>query len=90
MLVDKNAHGRVAFLPLGRVTRKCLKPKDTDFEPKTVGEHIKKRRLVLKLTQTAVARKLGVSQASLINWERGDFQPTRAPDPLSNYPVLGL
>lgn len=39
-----------------------------------VGEHIKKRRLLLKLTQNTVASLLNVSQFSTINWERGDFQ----------------
>jgi len=56
-----------------------LKPKETDFEPETVGDHVRKRRLLLKLTQKAVAQILKVSQFSIINWERGDFQPTRAP-----------
>lgn len=54
-----------------------MKPKDTDFEPQTVGNHIRKRRLLLKLTQKAVAGVLKVSQFSVINWERGDFQPSK-------------
>jgi DNA-binding XRE family transcriptional regulator len=55
-----------------------LKPKETDFEPQTVGDHIRKRRLLLKLTRKAVACVLKVSQFSIINWERGNFQPTKA------------
>lgn len=55
---------------------KALKPKETDFEPQTVGDHIRKRRLLLELTQKAVARILKVSQFSIINWERGEFQPS--------------
>ena len=66
-------------MPFASVRRKYLKPKETDFEPTTIGEHIQKRRRLLKLTQKAVARLLGVNQASVIHWERGDFQPTRAP-----------
>ena len=66
-------------MPFAPVRCKCLKPKDTDFEPRTIGEHVKKRRLLLKLTQKAVAHILGVTQFSIINWERGDFQPCRAP-----------
>jgi transcriptional regulator with XRE-family HTH domain len=65
-------------LPFASVSRKCRKPKETDFGPQTIGEHVKKRRLQLKLTQKAVARLLGVTQFSVINWERGDFQPRRA------------
>ena len=57
---------------------KALKRKETDFEPQTVGDHIRKRRLLLKLTQKAVAGILKVSQFSIINWERGNFQPTKA------------
>jgi len=58
------------------ITLKALKPKETDFEPRTIGEHVKKRRLLLNLTQKAVARALKVTQFSIINWERGDFQPS--------------
>src|SRR5262249_6297861 len=66
----------VAFLPCLPVTLKSLRRKEWDFEPQTIGEHIKKRRLELGLTQKAVARTLKVSQFSVINWERGDFQPS--------------
>ena len=55
---------------------KALKPKETDFEPRTIGDHIRKRRLLLKLTQRAVGAILKVSPFSIINWERGDFQPS--------------
>lgn len=65
-------------MPFAPVTLKCLKPKETDFEPQTVGQHIKKHRLLLKLTQKALTRILKVSEFSIINWERGDFQPIRA------------
>jgi site-specific DNA recombinase len=37
--------------------------------PKTVGDHIRKRRLGLKLHQREVAEQLGVAPSSLINWE---------------------
>ena len=57
---------------------KALKAKETDFESQTIGDHIHKRRLLLKLTQKALASVLKVSQYSIINWERGNFQPTKA------------
>lgn len=60
-----------------RITFKALKRKETNFEPQTVGDHIRKRRLLLKLTKKAVAGILKVSQFSIINWERGDFQPSK-------------
>ena len=59
------------------VTFKALKPKETDLEPRTVGEHIKKRRLLLMLTTQAIARLLNISQFSVINWERDEFQPSK-------------
>src|SRR5258708_38609374 len=34
--------GRVAFLPCVPITLKCLKRKEPDFEPRTLGEHLKR------------------------------------------------
>jgi DNA-binding transcriptional regulator YiaG len=39
--------------------------------PKTVGQHLRKRRLDLGLMQSQVARTLGVHTETLKNWERG-------------------
>lgn len=69
--------GRVALLQFVPTRLKTLKQKETDFEPQSVGDHICKRRLLLKLTQKAVAGILKVSQFSIINWERGEFQPSK-------------
>lgn len=55
---------------------KSLRKKDYDFEPTTIGEHIKKKRLQLGLTQKAVAASLKVSEFSVLNWEIGDHKPT--------------
>ena len=44
-------------------------------EPKTLGEHLKGRRLQLHLTQVEVGRQLGVHRGSVQNWERGISQP---------------
>ncbi len=63
-------------MPFVPITLKALKPKETDFEPQTVGEHIRKHRLLLKITQKALAGLLKVSQYSILNWERGEFQPS--------------
>jgi transcriptional regulator with XRE-family HTH domain len=63
------------FVP---ITLKALKPKEIYFEPQILGEHIRKRRLLLKITQKALAGILKVSQYSIINWERGQFQPSKA------------
>jgi len=44
-------------------------------EPKTIGEHIKKRRLQLHLMQSDLAKFFGVHKGSIQNWERGVYEP---------------
>jgi DNA-binding XRE family transcriptional regulator len=46
------------------------------IEPKTLGEHIKKRRLEIHLIQSQLAKRLGVHRVSVQNWERNIYQPT--------------
>jgi len=57
------------------VTLKCLKPKDTDFEPKTLGEHVRRRRLELRLSQRQAAHRLRVNPWTVLNWEKGHTEP---------------
>jgi transcriptional regulator with XRE-family HTH domain len=57
------------------ITLKTLKPKETGFEPRTLGEHIRKRRLDLALTQKQVAERLGVNPWTVLNWEKGHTEP---------------
>lgn len=45
---------------------------------KTLGDHLKKKRLDLKLFQSDVAQKLGVDEASIHNWERNLTAPSIA------------
>lgn len=54
---------------------KALKPKETDFEPPTLGEHVRKRRLELRLTQKQVAHRLGVNPWTVLNWEKSHTEP---------------
>ncbi len=70
-----NSQRRVAFLPNVPVHLNALIPKRYDFEPKTLGEHLKKQRLERGLLQTQVATLLGVDEASIVNWERGKRTP---------------
>lgn len=58
-----------------RVTRKCLIPKPYEFEPKTVGEHIKRERLKRGLRQKDVAALFGVDAFTILNWETGFTKP---------------
>lgn len=57
------------------ITLKALKPKETDFEPQTSGEHVRKRRLELRLTQKQAAERLGVNRWTVLNWEKGHTEP---------------
>ena len=45
--------------------------------PKSLGEHLKKRRLDLGLLQREVATWLGVNGWTVGNWENGKTQPAR-------------
>jgi transcriptional regulator with XRE-family HTH domain len=67
---------RVAFLPFVRATLKSLISKNYDFEPKSVGEHIKRRRLLLGLLQKDVAALFNVRTETVHNWEIGYTKPT--------------
>ena len=62
-------------MPCLPVTLKALKPKETDFEPQTLGEHIRKRRLQLGLTQKAAGELLGINSWTVLNWEKGKTEP---------------
>ncbi|HUF75471.1 MAG TPA: helix-turn-helix domain-containing protein [Longimicrobiales bacterium] len=46
-------------------------PKD----PRTLGEHLRRRRIDLGLTQRAVAQQLVVDPWTILNWERGKTRP---------------
>jgi transcriptional regulator with XRE-family HTH domain len=43
----------------------------------TLGEHLRKRRMDLGITQKEAARRLEVDQWTVINWERGRTRPAR-------------
>ena len=61
----------------GRVILTAKRPKSTEF-PKsliTVGDHIRARRLELKLLQKDVVRLVGVDETTVYNWERGYTRP---------------
>jgi transcriptional regulator with XRE-family HTH domain len=45
-------------------------------EPKTLGQHLRKRRIELHLLQHEVSRVLGVHKGSVQNWERGVGSPS--------------
>ena len=47
-------------------------------EPITIGEHLLKRRIDLKLTKVAVAKQIGVSPSMIACWEDGLCKPEAA------------
>jgi transcriptional regulator with XRE-family HTH domain len=47
-------------------------------EPKTLGQHLKKKRFAESLRQSEVAEKLGVSSRTLSLWECDQIYPTWA------------
>ena len=62
-------------MPLVSITLKALKPKESDFEPRTLGEHIRKRRCELRLSQKEAAERLGWRWRTVFNWENGKTTP---------------
>ena len=69
-------HSCVAFLPYVHTSLKSLIPKPYDFEPKTLGDHVLKRRLFLKLSQPQLAKLLGVAAETVLNWELNYRKPS--------------
>jgi len=48
---------------------------------KTIGDHIKKRRLDLKLTKRDVAKRFGVDDVTIYLWEKNRVRPSLAQIP---------
>jgi transcriptional regulator with XRE-family HTH domain len=44
-------------------------------EPHSIGDHIRRRRLGLKMLQREVAEQIGVCEPSVFNWEANTSQP---------------
>ncbi|MCL4518669.1 MAG: helix-turn-helix domain-containing protein [Thaumarchaeota archaeon] len=69
-----HSHPCVAILDV-RLHAKKPASKAYPSSLKTVGDHIRKRRLDLELTQKQAAEKLGVDETSVWNWETGKTDP---------------
>lgn len=65
----------MAFLPFVSVCLTGKIPKPYLENPRSLGEHLKKRRHELGLFQKDVARLLGVNQWTLILWETDQARP---------------
>ena len=64
-------------LPFYKVTLRAKKRLSAAYpkELKTIGDHMRKRRLDLNLMQKDVAEGLGVSECSIWNWENNRNMP---------------
>jgi transcriptional regulator with XRE-family HTH domain len=51
-------------------------------EPKTIGDHLRKRRLQLGIHQSEAARRLGISTVTLSRWECDKVYPTWQQQPI--------
>jgi transcriptional regulator with XRE-family HTH domain len=67
----------IPALPFCHVRLSGPKPSSKAYpkQLKTLGDHIRKRRLDLGLLQKEVAEQLGVDTASIGNWESNEVQP---------------
>ena len=65
-------------MPICQVQLRAKKrvPEAYPKELKTIGDHIRKRRLDLHLYQKDVAKIIGVSECTIWNWEKGRSNPT--------------
>ena len=73
--VKVQRHGRVALLPSLRIRLKSLIRKEVEKPPQTLGEHVRKRRRQLGLSQAAAGACLGVSAPTVLHWEKGRTEP---------------
>lgn len=68
-------HSRIALLPWVPYTRKVLIFKGTRVKPAgiptTTGEHVLRKRLEDRLDRKELARRLGVDEFTVMNWELG-------------------
>ena len=64
-------------LPFCHFKIKAEKPKDSRYpaEIKTLGDHVRAKRIDLELTQKQVAERLGVHEMTINNWETGRTVP---------------
>ncbi|MFH1648444.1 MAG: recombinase family protein [Patescibacteria group bacterium] len=75
----------IPALPFCHVSLKAQRPLHPAYPKtlKTLGDHLKKKRLDLKLSQKEAAQKIGTSEPTLYNWENNRATPS-----LSNLPKI--
>lgn len=65
-------------LPFCHVTLRGHKPNPPGYSrsPQTIGDHIRKRRFDLRLTQREVAERIRVNKATVQFWENNRVEPS--------------
>lgn len=65
-------------LPFCHVSLKASRPPPAGYpiHPKSLGDHLRKRRIDLKLLQSDVAKQVGVDTTSVWNWESNRSRPS--------------
>lgn len=82
---------RVAFLPCYRLCLKAPKPLPFVLSPKTLAQHLRKRRWVLRQLQRQAAAQMGVSYWAYLKWELGRALPSKSLMPrVIEYLGIGL
>jgi len=69
---------RTLTLPFCHLTLKAPKPLPSDYplQIKSLGDHIRKRRLDLKILQKDVAKKIGIDETTIWFWENNRVEPS--------------
>lgn len=63
------------MLPSVPVARNSPRPKGYSDAPKTLGEHLRRRRLQLGLLQREAAKVIGIVPSAYLKWELGRAEP---------------
>ena len=65
-------------MPFCHLTLKAPKPLPSEYplQIKSLGDHIRKRRLDLKIFQKEVAKKIGVDETTIWFWENNRIEPS--------------
>jgi DNA-binding transcriptional regulator YiaG len=65
------------MLPFSQLDISIPKPFGIGYEPtpQTLGNHIRNKRLEMRISQPALAKLIGVKQMTISYWERDKFKP---------------
>lgn len=67
--------GYVPFLPMGLLRLSFRLPKPESGDPVSIGDHVRKRRYELGLSQREAAAAIGICRDALARWESAGKSP---------------